>query len=166
MQKTIRPWWKKSKMTQTERERYTMYLDWKNQRCENDSTIQSNLQILCTTYQTTNSIFHRTRTKNFTICMETWNTPNGQSNLEEEKQSGITSLISDYNTKIQQSKTLWDSILAQNRTQINGAERNPDKPTLLQSKTKEARIYNGEKIAFSINGAGKTGQLHVKMILE
>ena len=28
--------------------------------------------------------------------------------------------------------------------------------------TKEARIYNGEKTASSINGAGKTGQLHVK----
>ena len=27
--------------------------------------------------------------------------------------------------------------------------------------TKEARIYNGAKTA-SINGAGKTGQLHVK----
>ena len=25
---------------------------------------------------------------------------------------------------------------------------------------KEARIYSGAKIAFSINGAGKTGQLH------
>ena len=27
---------------------------------------------------------------------------------------------------------------------------------------KEARIYNGEKAPSSINGAGKTGQLHVK----
>ena len=31
-----------------------------------------------------------------------------------------------------------------------------------QSTTKEARIYNGEKTASSISGAGKTGQLHVK----
>ena len=28
--------------------------------------------------------------------------------------------------------------------------------------TKEARTYNGEKRASSVNGAGKTGQLHVK----
>ena len=28
--------------------------------------------------------------------------------------------------------------------------------------TKEARIHNGAKTASSINGAGKTGQLHVK----
>ena len=30
--------------------------------------------------------------------------------------------------------------------------------------TKEARIYNGAKTASSINGVGKTGQLHVKEI--
>ena len=28
--------------------------------------------------------------------------------------------------------------------------------------TKEARIYNGAKTASSINGSGKTGELHVK----
>ena len=32
-------------------------------------------------------IFHRTRTKNFTICMEAQKTPTSQSNLEKEKQS-------------------------------------------------------------------------------
>ena len=58
-----------------------MFLDWKNQHCENDYTTQSNLQIQCNPYQTTNGIFHRTRTKNFTICMETQRTPNSQSNL-------------------------------------------------------------------------------------
>ena len=30
------------------------------------------------------------------------------------------------------------------------------------SLIKEARIYNGEKTDSSINGAGKSGQLHVK----
>ena len=48
-------------------ERYTMFLDWKNQHCENDYTTQSNLQIQFNRYQTTNDIFQRTRTKNFTI---------------------------------------------------------------------------------------------------
>ena len=28
---------------------------------------------------------------------------------------------------------------------------------------KEAKIYNGEKIASSINGVGKTGKLHAKI---
>ena len=40
-----------------------MFLDWKNQHCENDSTTQSNLQIQCNPYQTTNGIFHQTRKK-------------------------------------------------------------------------------------------------------
>ena len=31
-----------------------MFLDWKNQHCENDYTTQSNLQIQCNPYQTTN----------------------------------------------------------------------------------------------------------------
>ena len=68
-------------------ERYTMFLDWKNQHCENDYTTQSNLQIQCNPYQTTNGTFHITRTNNFTICMETQKTPNSQSNLEKEKRS-------------------------------------------------------------------------------
>ena len=49
--------------------------------------LQSNLQIQCNPYQITNGIFYRTRTKIFTICMETQMTPNSQSNLEKEKQS-------------------------------------------------------------------------------
>ena len=68
-------------------ERYTMFLAWKNQHCENDYTTQSNRQIQCNPYQTTNGIFHRTRTKNFTICVETQKTSNSHSNLEKEKQS-------------------------------------------------------------------------------
>ena len=66
-------------------ERYTILLDWKNQHCENDYNTQSNLQIQYNPYQTTTGIFHRTRTKYLTICMETQKTPNSQSNLEKEK---------------------------------------------------------------------------------
>ena len=80
-----------------------MFLEWKNQHCEHDYTTQSNLQIQCNPYQTTNGIFHRTRTENFTICMETQKIPKSQSNLEEKKteleESG--SLTSDYTTKPQ-----------------------------------------------------------------
>ena len=42
----------------------------KNQYSENEYTTQSNLQIQCNPYQATNGIFQRTRTNNFTICME------------------------------------------------------------------------------------------------
>ena len=49
--------------------------------------LPNNLQIQCDPYQITNGIFHRTRTKNFTICMESQKTSNSQSNLEKEKQN-------------------------------------------------------------------------------
>ena len=55
-------------------ERYSMFLDRKNQYCEMTTT-KRNLQIQCYPYQSTNGIFHRTRTKKFTIHMEiqkTW----------------------------------------------------------------------------------------------
>ena len=41
-----------------------MYLDWKNQYCENDYTTQSNLQIQCNPYQITNGIFFTELEKN------------------------------------------------------------------------------------------------------
>ena len=68
-------------------EKYNIFLDWKNQYCENDYTTQINLQIQCNPYQTTSGILHRIRTKNVTIRMETQKTPNSQSNLEKEKWS-------------------------------------------------------------------------------
>ena len=46
-----------------------MFLGRKNQYCENDYTTKYNLQIQCNPYKITN-IFHRTRTKNFTIHMD------------------------------------------------------------------------------------------------
>ena len=46
--------------------------------------------------------------------------------------------------------------------QIQSLERNPFIYDQLTT-TKEARLYNGEKTVSSINGARKTGQLHVKI---
>ena len=60
-----------------------MFMDQKNQYSENECTTQSNLEIQCNPYQATNSIFHRTRTNNFKICMEIQKTLNSQSNLEK-----------------------------------------------------------------------------------
>ena len=64
-----------------------MFLGRKNQYCENDYTIKCNLQIQCDPYQITNGILNKTRTKNFTIHMETQKTPNSQRSLEKEEWS-------------------------------------------------------------------------------
>ena len=67
--------------------RYSMSMSRKNQYCENDCTTKYNLQIQCDPYQITNDIFHRTRTKNFTIHMETQKIQNSHSSLEKEEWS-------------------------------------------------------------------------------
>ena len=68
-------------------ERYSMFLGRNNQYCENDYTTKCNLQIQCNPCQITSGIFHRTRTKNFTIHMKIQKTPNSQSSLEKEEWS-------------------------------------------------------------------------------
>ena len=64
---------------------FVVWKTWKNQYCENKYTTQSNLQIQCSPCQATNSIFHRPRANNFTICIEIQKTSNSQSNLEKEQ---------------------------------------------------------------------------------
>ena len=64
-------------------EKYTMFMDQKNQYSENEYTTQSNRQIQCNPYQAIDSIFQTTRTNNFTMCMEIQKASNSQSNLEK-----------------------------------------------------------------------------------
>ena len=75
-----------------------------------------------------------------------------------------TCLTSGYTIKLQsltQYGTGTDTEIQTNGTrQKTQKETNALMGTLFL--TKEARIYNGAKTAFSVNGAGKTGQLPVK----
>ena len=62
-----------------------MFLGRKNQHCENDYITKCKLQIQSDSYLITDDIFHRTRTKNFTVNMETQKTLNSPSSLEKEE---------------------------------------------------------------------------------
>ena len=144
--------------------RYSMFLGGKNQYCENDCTTKCNLQIQCNPYQITNGFFHRTRTKNFTIHMETQKIPDKQSSLEKDEWSWRkqTSWLQT-TTKLQSSRQYGPGTKQKYRPMEQDREPR-DKPThygyLIFDK--EKRICNGAKIASSISGAGKTGQLHAK----
>ena len=136
-----------------------MFLCNKNQYCENDYTTKSNLQIWCDPYQITNGIFHRTRTKNFTIHMETQKTTKSQSSLEQE----------EWSWKNQPS---WLQIILQSYWHKN---RNIDQWSKIEIQeinpctygdlifNREARIYDGTKTASPINSDGEIQQLHVKV---
>ena len=69
-------------------ETYSKFLGRKNQYCENVYTTKCNLQSQCDPYQITNGIFHRTRTKNFTIHMETQKTPKTKAVLTKKNGAG------------------------------------------------------------------------------
>ena len=68
-------------------ERYIIFLDQKNQYCENNYIIQSNLQIQSNLYQVTNSIFHRIRTKSLQFVWKHKRSQIAKSNHEKEKWS-------------------------------------------------------------------------------
>ena len=61
-------------------EKYTAFMDWKNQYYENEYTTQSNLQIQYNPYQATNGILHRTRTNN--SCLTSGSTAKPQSSRQ------------------------------------------------------------------------------------
>ena len=64
-----------------------MFLDWQNQYCQNEYTMQGNLEIQYNPYENTNAIFHRTRTKKFKTCMEIQKTLRNQTKHWKEKWS-------------------------------------------------------------------------------
>ena len=81
--------------------------------------------------------------------------------MELEESSFLTS---DYTTKLQSSRQYGTG--TKTEIQTNGTRQKAQKETHVPMGTlfltKEARLYNEANIASSINGAGKTGQLHVK----
>ena len=65
-------------------EKYTMFMDQKNQYSENEYTTQTIYRFNAIPIKLP-MVFFRARTNNFTICMEIQKTSNSQSNLEKEE---------------------------------------------------------------------------------
>ena len=146
-------------------EKYTMFMDRKNQYSENEYTTQSNLQIQCNPYQATSHIFHRTRTNNFKICMEIQKTSNSQSNLEKEEWTGGINLP-DFRLyyKATVIKTVWYWLKDRNIDQWNKIESPEINPHTYGHLIfdKGGKNIQGLKTISLTSGAGKTGQPLVK----
>ena len=145
-------------------ERYSRFLGRKNQYCINDYTTKSNLHsVQC--LSNCQQHFSQNQNKKFHSSYRNTKDPEQPKPVLRKKNGAGGINLPDFRLyyKATGIKTVWYQ--HKNRSidqwnKIESPEINPcTQGTLFLSK--EAKIYNGAKTASSINGAGKTGQLHV-----
>ena len=126
-----------------------MFLDRKNQQCKNDSTTKCNLQIQYDPYQTTNGIFHRIEEKTSQFIQKHKRPQKAKAVLKKNGAGGIN--LPDFRLycKATVIKAVWYWHKNRNIEQWNKTESPEINPC-----TYGYLIFD--------NGAGKTGQLHVK----
>ena len=145
-------------------EKYTVFMDWKNQYSENEYITQSNLQIQCNPIKLPAVFFTELER---IISQFVWKYKKSQNRVILRKKNGtggINLLYFRLYYKAAVIKTIWFWHKDRNTDQWNKIE-SPEinqAPIGTLALTKQAKIYNGEKTISLISGAGKTGQPLVK----
>ena len=115
-------------------ERWTMFLDWQNQYCQNGYTTQGYLQIECNPYQISNVIFHRTRKKNLQFVTKRKRQWIAKAILRKKNGTGGTRLP-DFQSILQSYNHQNSMIVAQKQKyrSIEQDRKSRDKPMHLWS---------------------------------
>ena len=147
--------------------RHTIFLDSKNQYCQNDHRTQGNLQIQCNPYLITNGVIHRIKTKQNKILKFIWRhwRPQTAKAARRKKNRAGRNQTLWFQAILQSYSHQNNMVLAQKQKygsmdKIKTPEINPWTYSQLIYNTR-SKIIQWRKDSF-FNGAGKTGQLHVK----
>ena len=146
-------------------DKYTLFMDWKNQYSEIEYTTQSNLQIQSNPYQATNGIFQKRKQ---IISQFVWKYKKPWiAKVILRKKNGTGGInLPDFRLYYKATiiRTIWYWHKDRNIDQWNKIESPEINPRTYGHLilTKEARIYNGEKTISLTSGAEKTGQPLVK----
>ena len=146
-------------------ERHSTFLCKKNQYCENDYTTKYNLQIQCDPYQITNGIFTELEQKISQFIWKHKRPQRAKAVLRKKNGGGGINLPAfRLYHKATVIKTEWYWNKSRNTDPWNKIEHPEINPCTYGYLIfdKGGKNIQWVKAASSINGDGKTGQLHVK----